>query len=267
MQVDGKVMVVTGGGSGIGRALVLELLRRGASVAAVDLRPEALEETASQADAGDRLATFTLDVTDRDAVEALPEQVIDRLSVIDGVVNNAGIIQPFKRVLDLDDDTIDRVLAVNLRAQISMVRAFLPHLLDRHEAHIANVASMGAFLPVPGQVVYGASKAGVMLLTEGLYAELLDTSVGVTLVLPGGVATDITSNSGVDMPTGTDSEESRLPTTTPEAAARTIVDGIEKDDLYVHVGRDSVAMHVLQRIAPKRATHLITKQMASLLDG
>lgn len=106
-----------------------------------------------------------------------------------------------------------------------------------------------------------------MVLTEGLYAELLETSVGVTLVLPGGVATDISSNSGVDMPTGTDPEESRLPITTPEAAARTITDGIEKDDLYVHVGKDSVAMHLLQRIAPKQATHLITRQMASLLDG
>lgn len=266
MRVQDKVIVVTGGGSGIGRAVVAELLRRGGKVAAVDLRAEALAETVAQADAGDRLATFELDVTDREAVAALPTQVIERFGVIDGLVNNAGIIQPFERVLDLDDATIDRVLEVNLRSQISMVRAFLPHLLDRHEAHVANVASMGAFLPVPGQTIYGASKAGVLLFTQGLYAELLHTSVGVSVVMPGGVATDITANSGVVSPiTPEAAESSRIPVTTPEDAARRIVDGIEKDQLYVHVGKDSIAMHLLQRIAPKRATHLITKQMARLL--
>lgn len=267
MQVSGKVLVVTGAGSGMGRTITLELLARGASVAAVDLRPEGLHEVVATAGVGSRLATFTLDVTDREAVAALPEQVIEALGVIDGLVNNAGIIQPFKRVLDLDDETIDRVLEVNLRSQISMVRAFLPHLLDRTEAHVANVASMGAFLPVPGQSIYGASKAGVLLLTQGLYAELLDTSVGVSVVMPGGVATNITENSGVVMADrGGDASESRLPVTTAEDAATRIVDGIERDELYVHVGKDSVAMHALQRIAPKQATKLITKQMASLLD-
>lgn len=267
MRVAGKVVVVTGGGSGIGRALVLELLLRGAKVAAVDLRADALADTAALATAGDRLAIFELDVTDREAVAALPDRVIEELGVVDGLVNNAGIIQPFERVLDLDDDTIDRVLEVNLRSQITMVQAFLPHLLDRREAHIANVASMGAFLPVPGQTVYGASKAGVLLFTQGLYAELLETSVGVSVVMPGGVSTDITANSGVDSPMAPeDAESSRLPVTTPQDAASRIVDGITKDELYVHVGKDSIAMHLLQRVAPKQATHLITRQMAQLLS-
>lgn len=265
MKVSGKVFVVTGAGSGMGRTVTLELLRRGSSVAAVDLRPEGLEELAATAGAGDRLATFTLDVTDRGGVADLPMQVIEALGVVDGLVNNAGIIQPFERVLDLDDEVIDRVLEVNLRSQITMVRAFLPHLLDRPEAHIANVASMGAFLPVPGQSIYGASKAGVLLLSQGLYAELLETAVGVSVVMPGGVATNITENSGVAAPGGAETGDSRLPVTTAEDAARRIVDGIERDELYVHVGKDSIAMHVLQRIAPKQATHLITRQMATLL--
>ena len=214
------------------------------------------------------LATFELDVTDRAAVAALPDQVIDAFGVIDGLVNNAGIIQPFERVLDLDDATIDRVLEVNLRSQISMVRAFLPHLLDRREAHMANVASMGAFLPVPGRSVYGASKAGVLLLTQGLYAELLEHARrGHGRDARWGGATSITTNSGVDVarrpprppsPAGSRRRTLRTP-------ARRIVDGIEKDELYVHVGKDSVALHLLQRVAPKQATHLITRQMAQLL--
>lgn len=119
MKVDGKVLVVTGAGSAMGRTVTLELLRRGASVAAVDLRPEGLEELSATTAAGPRLVTFTLDVTAREAVAALPGRVIDALGVIDGIVNNAGIIQPFRTVLELDDEVIDRVLEVNLRSQIT----------------------------------------------------------------------------------------------------------------------------------------------------
>ena len=266
MRISNKVFVVTGAGSGIGRALVLELLRRGARVAAVDLRQEGLDTLVEEAAAGEDLVAFMLDVTDRAGVGALPGKVIAELGVIDGLANNAGIIQPFDRVLELEDEVIDRVIEVNLRSQITMVRAFLPHLLDRSEAHITNVASMGAFLPVPGQVVYGASKAGVLLLTEGLYAELLGTEVGVSVVMPGGVATNITENSGVAVPAGADASDSPLPVTTAEDAASRIVDGIERNELHVHVGKDSIALHALQRIAPKQATKLITRQMASLLD-
>ncbi len=101
---------------------------------------------------------------------------------------------------DLDYEAIERVLDVNLYGTIHVVKAFLPHLLERPVAHLANVSSMGGFLPVPGQTIYGASKAAVKLMTEGLYAELLETNVAVTFVMPGAVSTDITANSGVDVP-------------------------------------------------------------------
>jgi short-subunit dehydrogenase len=141
--------------------------------------------------------------------------------------------------------------------------------LERPVAHIANVSSMGGFLPVPGQTVYGASKAAVKLLTEGMYAELLDTNVGVSVVMPGAVRTEITAHSGVDVPGGASAEEeaSRYRTTSPEDAATVIVDGIEKGRLYVFVGRDARTMDLLRRLAPRRATHLIQRQMKRLLDG
>src|SRR5690349_6044446 len=114
MRSSGKVWVVTGGGNGIGRELVLELLARGASVAAVDVAEAALRETATRA-AGrsSSLATFTVDITDHAAVEALPRAVAHRLGAVDGVINCAGIIQPFVRLPELDYATIDRVFAVN----------------------------------------------------------------------------------------------------------------------------------------------------------
>ena len=265
MKVRGKVVVVTGAGSGMGRELTLALLRRGARVAAVDVRPEGLAETAALAAAGERLTTHVVDITDRAACEALPDEVIARHGAVDGLVNNAGIIQPFVTIEDLDDATIERVLNVNLMGTIHMVKAFLPHLRARPEAHIANVSSMGGFLPVPGQVMYGASKAAVKLLTEGLYAELLDTNVGVSVIMPGAVATNITENSGVAAPVADAATASSYPTTSAPDAARIMVEGIEAGRLHIFVGRDSRLMNAATRIAPRQATHLIQKQMKKLM--
>lgn len=266
MKVAGKVLVVTGGGNGIGRQVVLELLRRGARVAAVDLRAGSLAETAELAGAGDHLATFEVDITRREQTAALPDRVVAELGAVDGVINVAGIIQPFVKLVDLDYDTIERVINVNLYGTINIVKAFLPHLMARPVAHIANVSSMGGFLPVPGQTIYGASKAAVKLMTEGLYAELLDTNVGVSVIKPGAVATEITANSGVDMPEIGSDAAAKVRMTSPDDAARMIVDGIEKNVLHIFVGRDSRMMNILNRLAPRRSTHLITKQMKQLLN-
>lgn len=267
MRVAGKVIVVVGAASGIGREAALELLRRGASVAAVDLRQQGLDETVELAAAGDRLQTLQADITDRAAVAELPRQVLGQLGAIDGLVNMAGIIQPFVPLNDLDHEAIERVISVNLYGTIHTVKAFLPHLLERPIAHVANVSSMGGFLPVPGQTVYGASKAGVKLLTEGLYAELLETSVGVTVVMPGAVETDITGNSGVEAPGQDAEEEMSVRMTAPADAARMIVDGVERDRLHVFVGRDSRMMNLLTRLMPRRAAHVIQRQMRELLPS
>lgn len=268
MRVLGKVVVVTGAGSGIGRQLVLELLSRGARVAAADIRQGGLDETSALAAADDRVATFVVDVTDRAAVGALPAQVEESFGAVDGYISNAGIIQPFVPLKDLGYDAIERVLNVNLYGAIHMAKAFLPHLLERPVAHIANVSSMGGFLPVPGQTVYGAAKAGVKLLSEGLYAELLDTKVGVSVIMPGAVATDITTNSGVEIPGGEAmAEEASVRTTSAPEAARIILDGIESDQLHIYVGKDSLMMSVANRVAPKRSAHLIYRQMKDLLQA
>jgi short-subunit dehydrogenase len=126
---------------------------------------------------------------------------------------------------------------------------------------------MGGFLPVPGQTIYGASKAAVKLLTEGLYAELIDTNVGVSVVFPGAVATEITANSGVDVPSMDSVDRDSYRTTSPDEAARIILDGIEKDDFQIFVGRDARTMNLLNRVSPRRSTHLIYRQMKDLLSS
>lgn len=264
MKLETTRWVVTGAGGGIGGELVLALLRRGASVIGVDLKPGGLAEVRQRAgELANNLTTYPLDITDRKAVERRVQALTGEDDAIDGLINCAGIIQPFMRVNDLSYEDIDRVMGVNFYGTLYMTKAFLPHLLGRPEAHLVNVSSMGGFLPVPGQSVYGASKAAVKLMTEGLYAELLDTSVHVSLVFPGATETNITKNSGVDMKTS--KEDSGYSMLSPEKAADIIVRGIERNKPQIFTGRDSKLMNTLYRLSPVSATKLIAKQMKSLL--
>ncbi len=269
MIFHNKVIVVTGGGNGMGRELVLNLLAKGARVAAVDLNEAALQETAGLAgDKQDRLSLHVVNITDRGAVAALPEGVIAQHGAVDCLINCAGIIQPFVRVNDLDFSAIERVMNVNFYGTLNMVKAFLPHLLKRPEAHIANVSSMGGFLPVPGQTIYGASKAAVKLLTEGLHAELMNTHVKVTVIFPGAIGTNIAANSGVGhmVSAGSEGAQKRsIKMLAPDEAARLILAGIEKGQYQVFVGRDSRMMDLFYRISARHAAGTIARQMASLL--
>jgi short-subunit dehydrogenase len=266
MKVTGKVVVVTGAGSGMGRQLTLELVRRGASVAAVDMRAETLEETKKLAlSAGGRVETFTLDVSDDAKVLALPAEVEAKLGKADALINNAGIIQPFVMINDLSVDAAAKVMNVNFHGPLMLTKAFLPTLLSRPEAHILNVSSMGAYAPVPGQSVYGASKAALKLFTEGLRSELLTTKVGVTIVFPGAINTNIAANSGMTVPAEGSAEAAKFKMTEAPVAARLMVDAIEKNKPRITVGQDATMMDIMTRINPVWAAGVIYKQMKSLL--
>src|SRR5271167_603431 len=197
MIISNKVFVVTGGGNGIGRDVVLALVNKRARVAAVDVSATGLAETVTlAAEFSDRISNHVVDITDRSAVEVLPDAVVKAHGVVDGLINVAGIIHRLATVNDLAFSDIERVMSVNFYGVLNMTKTFLPHLLQRPEAHITSVSSMGSFVPVPGQTIYGASKAAIKLLTEGLNSELLDTNVRVSVVFPGAIATNIAVNSG-----------------------------------------------------------------------
>jgi NAD(P)-dependent dehydrogenase (short-subunit alcohol dehydrogenase family) len=268
MKVQNKVIVVTGGGDGMGRELVLNLLARGSYVAAVDINASALEQTVKLAgELAKNLSTHVLNITDKQSVEALPQKVIARHGAVDGIINNAGIIQPFVRLQDLSYEAIQHVLDVNLYGTLYMIKAFMPYLLKRPIAHIVNISSMGGFLPVPGQTAYGASKAAVKLLTEGLYAELLNTHVKVTLVYPGAIGTNIAANSGLKTIPGAEQNSSSVKALPAGQAARIIVDAIERNRYSVLVGPDATLMDLIYRLNPKAAAGFIYKQMKSLLPA
>lgn len=268
VKLENKIVLVTGAGSGIGRELALLLLSKGNQVAGVDLNADALSETSRLA--GSRsagFAQFVVDITDRIAVATLPGQVIERFNGIDCVINNAGIIQPFRRVNALDMAVIERVLNVNLFGTLHIVKAFLPHLLQRREAHIVNVSSMGGLIPVPGQTIYCAAKAAVKLLTEGLASELMGTKVRATVVFPGAVATNILENSDLRQPAVAKPESGRMKPLQANEAAAIIVRGMERNADRIFVGSDVKLMDKLYRLNPTFAARMIAKKMSSLLQS
>ncbi len=266
MRAEDKVILVTGAGSGIGRELALLLLSKRARVAGVDLNPESLAQTSElAAQWACDFRPLVADITDRSAVERLPEQVCACLGPVDAVINNAGIIQPFARVSDLDYATIERVLNVNLLGTLYVIKAFLPHLLKRPEAHIVNLSSMGGFVPIPGQAIYCAAKAGVKLMSEGIAAELIGTHIRVTVVFPGAIATNIAENSGIKPAPIVSSKSGAMKPMPATKAAEIIVRAMERNARHVFVGWDSALMNGLHRLNPGFAARTIANKMRSLL--
>lgn len=262
MKADNKNIVVTGGGNGVGRELVLQLLAKGATVFAADINMDALKETVKIAGNSDRLFVYKVDISKREEVHAFAEQVIKEHKKIDGIINNAGIIQPFVHLNDLEMDRIDRVMNINFYGTLYMVKAFLPHLLKRPEAHIVNVSSMGGFLPVPGQSIYGASKAAVKLLSEGLSSELINTNVKVSVVVPGGINTEIKRNSNIAYSVTNDSSKANK-VLTPGQAAKLIINAMETKKLRTYIGKDCKTMNLLYKLRPTFAMNMINKAMSA----
>ena len=265
MKIAGKVFLVTGAGSGMGREMTHQMIAKGGKVAAFDIHlPQLLETQQICSGGAANFLALDVDVTDRANVHALPELVIKHFGQIDGIINNAGIIQPFVKLTDLSFEQVERVMNVNFYGCVNVTKAFLPHLFERPEAHIVNISSMGGFLTVPGQSIYGAAKAAVKLFTEGLYSELKDSSVRVSVVFPGAIATNITVNSGVNIPKAT-SGSSGMTAMPANEAARIILHGMETNQYRILVGSDSKFMDFLCRLAPEYATNFIAKKMKALL--
>ena len=252
----------------MGRELVLNLLSKSAKVIAIDVNEAGLKETVLLAgNKNDSLTTFIVDISNKASIENHFKDVIAQFGCVDGIINNAGIIQPFVKVNELSYDAIERVMNVNFYGTLYLVKAVLPHLLTRPEAHIVNISSMGGFLPVPGQTIYGASKAAVKLLTEGLNSELADTNVKVTVVFPGAVNTNIARNSGLKNQAQSPAEQKPGQILSASKAAEIIINGMENDRYRVLVGKDSVFMDMIYRLNPKRAAGFISKKMKVLLPA
>jgi NAD(P)-dependent dehydrogenase (short-subunit alcohol dehydrogenase family) len=190
-DMNGKVAVVTGAASGIGRALAEALAQQGCDVALVDIDAGALDGAAARVRAlGRRASTHAIDVADRSRMQALPEAVLDLHGRVDVVVNNAGV-SVAADLVEHDLDDFAWLLGINLWGVVYGCKFFLPHLLRSDEAYLVNISSMFGLVGVPGQSSYCASKFAVRGFSEAIAAELASTPVRVLCVHPGGIRTNI----------------------------------------------------------------------------
>jgi len=261
-SVSGKVAVVTGAGSGIGRALAIELARRGARVAISDVNEVGLASTA--ATIGSDVHQQTLDVADGEAFAAYATAVLERFGVVHQLYNNAGIA--FSRsVLESEVADYERVLGVNLWGVIHGTKAFLPHLIASGDGHLVNVSSLNGYMAQGDMTHYCTSKFAVRGFTESVRAEMLAAGhpVQVSSVHPGGIKTNIANAAyekaqELGLPT-TPADEKRRKTYNekllkmdPAQAATIIVDGVERGRPRILVGNDAKAVDVLVRLLPSR---------------
>jgi len=267
MTLHDRTAVVTGAASGIGRAVAIALARRGCHLALADVDETGLVETAARVRShGVRASLHCLDVADREAVAALPEAVRAEHGGVDLLVNNAGVALggTFEQVSEAD---MEWLVEVNLWGVVRMTRAFLPLLHASDDARVVNVSSVFGLIAPPGNVPYVTSKFAVRGFSMALAHELEGTSVGVSVVHPGGVATRIAERARV--PEGTPAEEverkraamNRLLTLPPEVAGETIVRGIERRRTRILVGRDARLAAALERLAPVRYWSLLRRGM------
>ena len=187
--LDGRVAVVTGAASGIGRALSELLLERGASVVLADVEEEALAATEVELAAAGTVLAVPVDVADAGSVQALADAAVERFGAVHVVCNNAGVSGMVGRSWMTPIEDWRWVLEVNVWGVVHGIRSFLPILLAQEEGHVLNTGSAACFATVPGMAPYGASKHAVLGLSEALQLELLaaGANVGVTVLIPGDV--------------------------------------------------------------------------------
>ena len=253
-DVKNKVAVITGAGSGIGRALAYDFARRGARLAISDVDTAGLAETVKQVRViGADVHDAKLDVADRDAVLAYAEDVAQHYGAVHIVVNNAGIA--FTGDIEkMSFEQIEKVMDVDFWGVVNGTKAFLPHLIASGDGHVVNISSLFGLMAVPGQSAYNAAKFAVRGFTEALRMEMKVAGhhVNVTCVHPGGIKTAITRNAGavegLDASAIAEMFDAKLAKTTPESAARTIIRSMLGNRPRSVVGYDAKVLDVMIRL-------------------
>ena len=253
--LSGGVAVVTGAGSGIGRALAQKLAAAGSALALVDIDEAELLKTAGSLRGKAELTAHVVDVADEAGMRSLAEDIAERYGRVTLLINNAGValLGTFEEI-SLND--FRWLMNVNFWGVVYGVQYFLPILKRQPRAHIVNLSSVFGLVAPVGQIAYAASKFAVRGFTEALRHELEGTSVSVSCVHPGGIHTDIARHARLGSKASAALREEsvarfdRLTPTSPEMAAERILKGVERREPRILIGRDARQIDVLQRLRP-----------------
>ena len=266
---ENKVAAITGAGSGIGRALALQLAEAGCGVALADVNQAGLSETVSLlADKNVKVTHQQLDVADRAAVFAWADQVVADHGQVNLIFNNAGVALAGS-VSGTSLEDYEWIMNINFWGVIYGTKAFLPHLQASGDGHVINISSVFGLFSQPSQSGYNASKFAVRGFTESLRQELDLEGKGVSAscVHPGGIKTNIARsariNSSMKDLTGVEGEKSladfeKLFSTTADQAAQTILKGVKKNARRILIGLDARAIDSFQRSLPANYQTLLT---------
>ena len=270
--LDGKVVVITGAGSGIGRELALNAATRGALLALSDIDEVGLMETAERARTrmAREVRTDKLDVSDRAAMASYAASVKEELGRVNVVVNNAGVALHG----DFEETSYEQfewVMGINFWGVVQGTKEFLPHLIESGDGHLVNISSLFGLMGMPGQSAYNAAKFGVRGFTEAVRQEMLVAGhpVQVSCVHPGGIKTAIARNARTtashDQATVARLFDTKLARTSAETAAQVIVDGILANKPRIVVGADAKALDALVRLVGPRYQGIVAKAAARVM--
>ena len=248
-SVAGKMVAITGGARGIGKATALALIRRGARVAIGDLDLELAEKTA--AELGGNAVAFKVDVTDRDSFVTFLDDAERELGPLDVLIDNAGIM-PLGRFEEETDETTKMLIDINLHGVIYGTKLALERMIPRRSGHIVNIASQAGKAGIPGGATYCATKHAVVGLSEAVRLENLENGIEISCVMPAVVNTEL--GSGLTDTRGVKKLE-------PEEVAEAIVEAIETNRFDVWVPRSSAGIAVALNMVPRSGREFIARTM------
>jgi NADP-dependent 3-hydroxy acid dehydrogenase YdfG len=246
-SLTGTVIAITGGARGIGKATAAALVRKGARVAIGDLDRELAEQTA--AELGGETLALEVDVTRRESFEGFLDQVEERLGSLDVLINNAGIM-PLGRFVDEDDLTAQRMVDINVHGVMFGMKLAIPRMQRRGSGHIVNIASQAGKGGFPGGATYSGTKHFVVGVSEAVRAELRDTSIEISCVMPAVVNTEL--GSGLV-------ETRAIKKLEPEEVAEAIVAALERPKFDVWVPRESVGIYKVMQLLPRSGREAIAR--------
>ncbi len=273
-NLNGKVAVVTGAGSGMGKELAIQLAAKGAKVALNDWNGDNLQATLAivKKNGGTGIAK-RYDVSNREAVYAFKDEVLNTFGQVDIVINNAGIALPSYNVEDVPYDEFEKLININFWGVVYGTKAYLPHLQTRPEAAIANTSSVFGIMGFPTQGPYCAAKFAVKGFTESLRMELAaqESKVRTLSIHPGRIFTDIVRN--VEHKPGTVTEEEKAEMakqfdeggdgTTAADAAKQIIQSIQKEKPRLLIGKDARFIDRMVRLLPTKYAKIILKRLGA----